>query len=94
LTFASDDFDRVAIDQCRLLIPELRSYGEDGQRLPKFVMQRIRANYNNGIHLKHSLRKAVRKDVKEEFGSIILAAILTAVIQFLVTKFLEWLDNR
>ncbi|MBA3481704.1 MAG: hypothetical protein H0T51_07805 [Pirellulales bacterium] len=86
---ASDDFDRIAAIECRNLIPELCSYGEDGQRLPKFAMQSARKHFRNGVHLKHKLKQAVRKDCKEEFGSVILMALIGAVIHFIVVRLLE-----
>jgi hypothetical protein len=91
VTFESDDRDRVLMDECRRLLPELRKHGEEGERFMQAAVASIRKHFNNGVHDKRKLKAAVKKDLRGKYGSFILLAIAAAVIHFLVVRFLEWM---
>lgn len=90
MTFASNDNARVLMDECRRFLPELRNHGEQGEDFLQAATASLRSNWDSGIHEKRKLKSAVRRDMREKFGSFLLLAIAGAIIHFLVVRFLEW----
>jgi hypothetical protein len=87
----SDDYERVLQSDARLFVDGFRDRVPTrvGRRLVKKTFMRTRFYVNEGVRDKDELLRRVQADIEQEFGSIILLAILAAVVQFVVLRILK-----
>jgi hypothetical protein len=96
VTFESDDFDRVMFADAELLVEGLRNVKTRPRwRAMRFVRDETFRCVNEGIRDKDEILRRVKEKTEEEFGSIILLAVLAALVQFIVLRILRriWPDE-
>jgi hypothetical protein len=90
MTFLSDDYRRQLLGDTKIFVTGFRDLkGSERQRLFDFIWAAIYAAVNEGERDERTIRRRVLRETREEFGSVILIAILMAAVSFLVTSILE-----
>jgi hypothetical protein len=90
MTFASDDADRVMFADAELMVEGLRNVKTRPRwRAMRFVRDETYLCVNEGVRDKDEILRRVMGKTEEEFGSIILLAVLAALVQFIVLRILK-----
>jgi hypothetical protein len=97
VTFESEDFDRIMFADAELYVEGLRNVKTRPRwRAMRYVRDETYRYVNEGIRDKDEILRRVKEGAEQEFGSIILLAVLAALVQFIVLKILRriWPDEE
>ena len=90
MTFASDDFDRVMFADALVEVNGLWEVkGLKRAAVLRFTRDAVYRQINSGERDPAVIKFRVNQEVEEEYGSVILTALLMAIVSFIVQRILE-----
>ncbi len=87
---ADEDFERILRADAALHVEGFGDIkGLKRAAIIRFTKDSAYRHINDGIRDETKLRNLVLADVEEKYGSVILIAVLMAVVSFVITRILE-----
>jgi uncharacterized YccA/Bax inhibitor family protein len=87
---ADEDFERILRADAAMQVEGFADIkGLKRAAIIRFTKDSAYRHINDGIRDETKLRNLVLADVEEKYGSVILVAVLMAVVSFVITRILE-----